>query len=406
MRILRPLLAITFLLALFAFTACGDDDASDSSDNNEQEEPTVKKKTATPAAEETATPAKSSLRADDLLVALLVPADVAKPGAEASLWRRFPEVSAAGYNIDPATADKGELVWVYEEWIVPAAKDGDPPQGRLRQAIQYFEDEASAIAAHKSHVQKDQDDWDAKVVPGDAVGDEYAYLNLRDLGDKATPYVATLRFRIGRLVGRIESARADRYDRSETMRTMAVPLASRMRSLLDGTLKAKPLPDSLAKLLPPANAGKGAGPLMATVSRPAEAWALIDGSGKPRAVKSRLEAYGATGLGWQAYGLDADKTNVITVTLFPMSNVASAEAWAKEFISHVKGSAGALDAGKAGTLTAFTGNGGEFYELQFAKGKNATSITCTNVVDPKATSPKCEAAVRKIAEAWYASLPE
>lgn len=407
MKILRPLLAVTLLLALFAFTACGgDDDASDSSDNNEQEEPTVKKKTATPAAEETATPAKAGLQANDLLAALLVPADVARAGTEGSLWQRFPEVASGGYNTDPAVSDKGELVWVYEEWIVPAAKDGDPPRGRLRQSIQYFEDEASAIAAHKVHIQTDQDDWGAKVVPGEKVGDESAYLNLEDSGDPATPYITTLRFRVGRLVGRVESARGDAFDRPDTMRAMAAPLATKMRALLDGALKAKPLPENRAKLMPPANAGKGSGPLLASITRPVEAWALIDGSGKPRAVKSRLETYGAEELGWQAYGLDAGKTNVITATLFPMGNVASAEAWAKEFVSHVKGSAGALDAGKTGTLTAFTGNGGEFYELQFAKGKNATSVTCGDPVDPKATSPKCEEAVRRIAEAWYTSLPE
>lgn len=412
MKILRLLFAASSLLALFAFVACGDDDGggngdnSDRSDSREKDERTATTKTEPTAAAATATPAKTGLQADDLLAALLVPTEVAKPGTEASLWQRFPEVSSAGYNIDPANVDKGELAWVYVEWAVPATKDGDPVRGRLRQSLQYFQDEASAIEAHKSHVQKDQDDWDAKVVPGEQVGDESAYLTLKDAGDKATPYITTLRFRVGRLVGRIESARADTYDRSDTMRTMAGPLASKMRALLDGTLKAKPVPESLAKLMPPANAGKGAGPLLASITRPAEAFALIDGSGKPRAVRSRLETYGATELGWQAYGLDADKTQAVTATLFPMSNVASAEAWAREFVNHVKGSAGALDSGKTGTLSAFTSNGGEFYELQFAKGKNATSITCSNAVDPKATSPKCEEAVRKIAEAWYASLPE
>ncbi|MCE7929214.1 MAG: hypothetical protein DYG91_12055 [Chloroflexi bacterium CFX7] len=405
-RLVSALAALAFSIAL---SGCGGGNSTGETDRSGSEVPTAQatQASSTPTPERIPTLANSGPSPSDLLGALLTPGDVATGAAAASLWQGFPEVSAGGYNLDPSVPqDKGEVAWVFVEWAVPGAKDGDPVRGRLRQSLQLFKDESSAIAAQKSHVQADVDNFGAKVVPGSLIGDESVYLQLSDSANKETPYVVTARFRVGKLVGRIETARATEYDRTETLGPMGRALAARMTVALDGTLVAKPLRPQLAELMPPPSAAAGVGPQLAEVLRPPEAFALLSAGGKYFTIRSRLEASGVTELGWRAYGLDADKTQFVTATLFPMSNATAAQSWVGGLKADPAHKSDQVDPGKTGTSSVFVTNGGKLFELQFSKGKVVASVVCRSMVDVANTSARCEGAVRKLAEAWYAALPE
>jgi hypothetical protein len=118
-------------------------------------------------------------------------------------------------------------------------------------------------------------------------------------------------------------------------------------------------------------------------------------------VRDRLLKLGVTKLGFRRYGLSADRSQVIEVTLFAFADDRAAADWVQTFIALAR-KQGTLDGGKTGELAAFTNNAGDFYELQFAQGRFVGDVSC---FAPYAkTSSACEAPVRRLAELWLAAL--
>jgi len=142
------------------------------------------------------------------------------------------------------------------------------------------------------------------------------------------------------------------------------------------------------------------GPIVGAVIVPAESWALADNSGTPNAVARTLHALGADSLGFGRALLPADPNQVVEATLFPFRDAGAASSWVKSFMSGV-GTTG-LRAGATGTQSAYTSNGGKFYELQFAAGRFVGDLSC--FAPYGTTTSACEAPVRQLAGAWYAAL--
>jgi hypothetical protein len=183
---------------------------------------------------------------------------------------------------------------------------------------------------------------------------------------------------------------------------LANPLNDRLGQLLDGSLRAPSVPEVQLVKLPQ---GRDApGPVLGTASVPAESWALVVHNGSPRALRARLAAGGNTTFPFRRYLRQGSRTDAIEVALFTFPSTAAAQSWAAPFMAGVKAHpADALDAGATGSSSAFRLQL-ENYELQFVKGKVVADVFCYAPFTSK-VSESCEAATRKLAEAWYRELP-
>lgn len=209
---------------------------------------------------------------------------------------------------------------------------------------------------------------------------------------------ATLRWRLGRLVGRISGTTASGPD-AKTLAALYERVRRRLTSVLTGRFRAPTLSAQERALLPPAAAAPGEE--LGTAKVPAAAWATVDLSEKPLDVRAFLENGGADSLLFRRY-LAGAAGNVVEVVLFPFTDAQVARNWVRGLISTLESSA--LDPGSTGDQSGF-GVLEDNYELQFAKGRAAGDVSCYGAFEAK-TSAACEGIVRKLAESWYAALPE
>ena len=346
-----------------------------------------------------ATPAPVELTPEDLLAASLSPDDVATLFPQPnSWWAFFPEFNV-GFNpasSGPVAGSRFYVVQNYQE--VSGVSDG-----QVQTTLNLFQDETSAADWFRASA--DSNDKGGVSVEGPAVGDEWRYFH-RNKSDADGPSTApqfesTLRFRAHLIVGRVSVFSSSGYEEAANLADYAAPVVKRIGALIDGSLRASPPPERIARLMPSESAARDIGPIFGSSVAPAESWALIDLTGDPWGVRDQLRNLGATELGFRRYGLAADPDQVIEITLFPLEDSKAAAKWVQGFIDQAH--EGALRPANTGDLSAFTSYDGSTYELQFAKGRVVGDVTCfAPFADTAAT---CEAPVKALAEQWYAELP-
>lgn len=331
----------------------------------------------------------SSLTQEDLAAAVLSPSDARRFFPEgAKWWPSLPEFNSA--SLDPAP---GKRFWVVQSYKLV---DGGRLTGPEVQAPLTLYASPAAAAKDFAAIAKTRDAPSTRI-SGPAVGDESRYFT-RPADGKLTE--TTLRFRLGSVVGRISALDTHPW-RTSDLALDAAPVLARIQALLEGRLRGATLPNRLALLLPPPSFSDLPGVASAVV--PAEAWALVDSSGKAGAVRDFLRQNGAGSLVMRSYDLLAPAGQVIEITLFPFKTPKAAETWVGGFAREAQ-KAGRLDPGHTGPLSAFTSYKGKFYELQFAQGRYVADISCFAPFGT--TSPACESRVRELAGIWYLILPQ
>ena len=180
---------------------------------------------------------------------------------------------------------------------------------------------------------------------------------------------------------------------------IAKPIDAGIQGLLSGKLAPPPIAAAdLARM--PADAA-APGPLLGTATISPETWATVDRDAAPIRVRDGLVKRGAKLL-FRRYLRHGSPTDVIETTLFTFPTAASAESWFAPFGAGVKSGKGSLDPGSTGARSAYR-QGRDNFELRFAVGRFVGDVFC---YAPFVTNPsaKCEAAVRSLAERWYAQL--
>ena len=180
---------------------------------------------------------------------------------------------------------------------------------------------------------------------------------------------------------------------------IAQPIDDGIQGLLAGTLKPPAIASSDLALMP--SAGAAPGPLLGTTAISAEAWATIDRDATALKVRNELVNRGAKLL-FRRYLRHRSPTDVIETTLFTFPSATAASGWFQPFGAGVRGDKGSLDPGQTGLHAAYR-QGRDNYELRFAVGRYVGDVFCYApfVTNP---SPACEAALRSLAERWYAQL--
>jgi hypothetical protein len=338
---------------------------------------------ATPAAPSAVQP--SALTPEDVLAATLRPGDVHRflPHG-ASWWSMLPEFNDGGF--DPAP---GKRFWVVQSYeLVAGGRVAGP---HIQAPLTLYATEADA--ARDFAAMAKTKDASGTPASGPGVGDESRYLT-RPADDKLIE--AALRFRVGPVLGRV-SVFDSRPSATASLARYAAPVVARVRALLAGTLKGTAIPADLARRLPPTFADL---PVAGSAVVPAEDWAVVDDSGQPEKVRALLRRNGAGSLAFRRYDVGSSDGQVIEVTLFPFASGKAATTWAHRFLAEVGD--GGLDPGRTGPLSAFTSNGGKFYELQFAEGRFVADISCFAPFGE--TSRACEWRVRTLGQLWYPIL--
>ncbi|MCL5025637.1 MAG: hypothetical protein M1531_03960 [Chloroflexi bacterium] len=337
----------------------------------------------------------SAITPEDLLAAALSPEDVQGLFSNPDQWwPTFPEFNV-GFNADPAGRRPGERFYIARSYQLVS----DQNAARVVTTLIAFggaEQAADAFAAWQDTLDNGGD-----IVEGTPIGDESRYFTRANPGSDY-PYEATVRYRVGSVIGRISVLSADAYETPDTLSSYATPVVQRIAALLDGSLVASPLPKGIADRMPPISAGPG--PILGSAVVPAESWAVVDTSDKPSLVANQLRSRGAAELGFRRYALSADPDRVVEVVMFPFVDKQGASDWVQQFIK-LASKQGTLNAGKTGEQSAMTKDKDGLYELQFAKGRVVGDVSCFAPFDADAKGAGvCEAAVRKLAESWFADL--
>lgn len=344
--------------------------------------------------------AAPELTPNDLLLAALSPADVkALLPASETWWPYFPEFDVGFSPYKDNSSDPSVRFFVVQTY----ERIHGPSKREIYSALTLFDD-AAAASQGLARLNK-TNDGQSTSISGPAVGDESSYFTRNALVGLGVPTdtpidypdTTVLRFRVGSVVALV-TVSGTGLEKSTTLADYAAPLVERIGALLEGTLKADPLPAEFAQRMPPPSDTVGS--IFGAVVAPAESWALVDTSAAPDVVAGKLHSLGADSLGFGRASLAADPNQVLEATLFPFPDAAAATTWVKSFTSGV-GTTG-LDAGATGTQSAFTSNDGKFYELQFAAGRFVGDVSCFAPYGK--TSSACEGPVRKLAEAWYVAL--
>lgn len=353
---------------------------------------------ATPLLTPVPTPATAGLTPNDLLLAALSPGDVKGVAPTETWWPSIPEFNVGFSPYKDSSADPGIRFFVVQNYELI----GGPSKRQIQSTVVLFNDAASAAQGLARLNQTN--DGNSTPASGPTVGDASSYFTRSNIGlgtptDTPIGYPDTtvLRFRVGPVVERI-AVNGAAFEKSATLAGYAAPQVNRIDALVQGNLKADQLPAEIGQRMPPPL--DAVGPVVGAVMIPAESWALGDNSGTPEIVARKLHSLGADSLGFGRALLPADSNQVVEATLFPFRDASAASTWVKSFTSGV-GKTG-LDAGATGTQSAYTSNGGTFYELQFAAGRFVGDLSCWAPFGK--TTSACEAPVRQLAEAWYAAL--
>lgn len=329
---------------------------------------------------------------DDPLAATLQWSDVARlvPSGGRVFWPELPQFNT---GLEPGLAPLAEVVATYDY----VGSDAERAGARLVSTVIVYPAVSAAASTFASLRQTS--DAGGKAMSGPPVdADRWRYF--RKPAGKLTEW--TLRWRIGVAVGRVSAIDNSGFGaRDWTATRLAAlfrPVARRVQELVRGRLHAPPLPAADLRLLPAA--GLAPGPALGTAKVPAEAWAAIDSSRDPQSTLRKLTGGGVGTLLDRAYLLEGVPRTAVGVVLFRFDTPAQAATWTRDFI-RLTGSK-TLAPGRTGATSAFTSNGGDLYELQFAHGRYVGDVGCGA---PFGTTPSaCEAATRTLAEKWYAAL--
>lgn len=374
---LKAIVVIVMLISGVMLEACGGEEA------------------APPASEPGKQVQPADLTPDDLL-AVLDPEAVAGTFVQPETW--WPAFPAFNVGFEPAPRPvDGDRFFVVQGY----QQVGALANSQIETTLVLFESVAKAKSGFSAMAEMDAEG--STVVSGPAVGDQSRYFQHKatkeELDQGVLPYKATLRFRVGPLVGRVSVLNELGFERTDTLAAYFAPIRRRAEALLAGELQPRSLPASVAALLPEPS-GK-VGPVLGSAAVPPQSWALVDTSGDPEAVLASLTESGVTELGLRRYGLQGESDLVVEVTVYEMKDARAAQKWVSGFVQEAK-EMGTLDPGATGDVAAYTSYGGEFYELQFAAGPVVGDVVCFAPFG--VTTDACEAPVRAFAERWYQEL--
>jgi hypothetical protein len=227
---------------------------------------------------------------------------------------------------------------------------------------------------------------------GAHAGDQVLYYQ-QQLPYGAAPYVSSTYIRVGQTVIQSDWSRTDSFAGSNQMGAVATKIASRLKRVSSGTVRATPASASDIALLPPA--GPYLTPLGAT-RLPIEAAVVMVHSAAPTAMATALRDAGLTTFVFGDYTLDNDTHMEVRTGVLEFQSAKDASAW----VDDVRGSNQLTSDGFAAYYDDLTGQ----YFVLFVAGTRAAVYICRSVADSEAASRSCEAPLAPVTTAWRTSL--
>jgi hypothetical protein len=277
--------------------------------------------------------------------------------------------------------------------------DNDP--ANVSTTLSLYTDPAASAAAFAATAATDTTKY-GDVVAGPPVGDESRYLRSAKTGSEAN---ASVRFRRGRYLGRIDFGGAGAAVDNATLARLAQLVIARLNDLDAGKLVAPPLP-ALAERLP--DAGDPLGPILGTAAGTSVWWSWIR---DPETHRMRISPqlrevlHKTVGNGVpvaRAYQLGAQPDNKVSVTIMPFINAQAAAQYRQEDAREQQIPV-PPDNDQQITPRRLAGDNGAYDDVQFRRGRYVADVACWAPFGQ--TSPACAAAVRAVAERLAERLP-
>ena len=154
----------------------------------------------------------SEITPEDLLAATLSPADIEALFDEPeSWWPFFPEFNA-GFNPLASEEESEASFFVAQRY----GRVAGPDEGEVQTALSLYDDEAAAEEGFRDATEIN--DEGSKEVEGPAIADQRRYFTRKAEDDSGTPpFEATVRFRVGRVMGRLTVFSERDYESPETL---------------------------------------------------------------------------------------------------------------------------------------------------------------------------------------------
>jgi hypothetical protein len=310
----------------------------------------------------------------------------------ADRWPMQPYLAMSGF-VDYGEPRPGELAFARQTYQRVRG-----PRATVVTEILVLASPAEARAEFDRSVTALAEDW--TLLPG--TRDDQAALALFD-PESAVPYRRWIVAVAGPFIIDVRLGTPDGDVSLDRYTAIADAIAGRAVAVQDGALRAAPLPPALARLMLPSSPDDP-GPIVGTVEVAGETFVTSSAPHDDEIpAYERLVRYGGRRIVLRLYGVWQQPELTVSVTVFPLSSANAATAWVREVVDDPELDAGRRPAGATGPIAAFY-RFGPLYELQFAKGAVALSIACIGADDEP--PPGCEAIVRRLAERWYAFLPE
>lgn len=338
--------------------------------------------------------AQNSPASETLLAATVRASDVSAIRlAPGGWWDDAPEFND---RMDP-DGPPGALDFVYRH--VFGKPDDDPAE--VATALTAFADPADAAADFERRAESDRKLY-GEPTQGPSVGDQSRYM--RRSAGKSGGAAASLRFRSGRFIVRIDANGAAAHVSADTLAKLGGVVVDRLSQIETGKL-SPPAPPTLAKAMPAADAEFG--PVLGTAGLPAEAQAWIWSPKKRRLVISpRLRRLVTAAVedgqvAFRRYALAGKAGTVVDLTLVPFKR--------RRALSHYLDASTRDTLGRAHPKRPIVGKNGIkvfivpplpggvlVYHSEFRRGKTAVEISC---FAPYGKAPEaCAGAVQDMAD--------
>jgi hypothetical protein len=233
---------------------------------------------------------------------------------------------------------------------------------------------------------------------GPNAGDAVLYYG-QQASSGAARYVTFTFVRVAQVVDSITWSRKDAFPSLNQLGRIAAKLATRIKDLLGGKIRGKPLSVDNAALLPPT------GPdltLLGTANLPVEADVVmllttgIVAAGVPEGLAQAIHGSGADTVLFGDYALNKDTHMEVRAAVMTFSTGNEAVAW----LDTMRGTAAVNSDG----IAAFYDDPSGQYVLVFQAGTYGAMLICRSTADTEAASRACETPIGRVAPAWRIAI--
>jgi hypothetical protein len=225
-----------------------------------------------------------------------------------------------------------------------------------------------------------------------SAGDQVVYTTQHQPGNTSL-YSSITYVRVGQTIIVIEWDRDQGYASNTTMSRIANHLVTKYKDVSSGKVRPSPLPQTDAKLLPPA----GMEITQVGVTKlPVEAAVASLGLSSPQSVVDSFHQAGVTDFLFGDYALNADLNMEVRAMVFTFSTTDDATSWLNAFVG-----AGNLDS--SGVASGYASSAG-FYYAFFTGGTHLAMLFCNSLDPQSAASRACESPLSSLIGSWQSSL--